>query len=69
MRLTAPVDECNRFWILVAVVVALIAGLLWWTRCRGNAGARDFDGRGAHDVGQDGPGRDNAPRGGNVAAR
>jgi hypothetical protein len=54
---------------VIVVILVVIVGLILWTRRGGNSGERDVDGRGVHDVGRDGPGRDNTPRGGNAAGR
>jgi hypothetical protein len=57
------------FLTVVVVILLLIVGLLMWTRRGGNSGERDVDDRGAHNVGDGGPGRDSTPRGGNAAGR
>jgi len=54
---------------VIVVILVVVVGLILWTRRGGNAGERDVDRRGVQDVGQDGPGRDNTPRGGNAAGR
>jgi hypothetical protein len=54
---------------VIVLFLVVIVGLLMWTRRGGNAGERDVDTRGAHDVGRDGPGRDDTSRGGNAAGR
>jgi hypothetical protein len=56
------------FTIIVIVIVALIAALLF-TRRGGNKGERDITSGGVNDVGRSGPDRPNTPRGGNAAGR